>query len=82
MTQDELVKFFSGVHDFDDCCQDSEEWDDALKDKYHWSSKMYDFGCLAIHIVKKIEAEKLPMFINTGWGDASSLFKERLSKGE
>ena len=83
MTQDELIKFFSGMRDFDDCCQDSEEWDAELDEKYHWNeSEMYDFGCLADHIVKKIEAKNLPLFMGTGWGEASGLFKERLAKGE
>lgn len=82
MTQADLIKFFSGVNDFDDCCQDSEEWNDALKKDYNWDSEMYDFTCLATHIVNKIEAINLPMFINTGWGEAADLFKERLSKGE
>jgi len=83
MSTDELVKYFSGVKDFNACLQDDEEWNEELSEKYDWGD-MYDFQSLDKYIVEKIDVKDLPLFMNVEWAsdEAIVLFKERLSKGE
>jgi hypothetical protein len=68
MTPEEIKTFFSGMNNFVDCCQGEEEWHEGLTKKYEWS-EMYNFYPLASHIIKKIAAEDLPLFVNVDWGD-------------
>lgn len=84
-TQEELIKYFSGVSDFSSCCCEEEEWNEALNDKYNWDEvDMYNYQPLAEHIIPRIEFNNLPLFMNVDWGceDYNQMFKERISKGE
>jgi len=84
MSPADLVTFFAGVLDFEDCCQGQEEWSEALQKKHDWNEEMYDFGCLDTHIVKKIAAKDLPLFMNVKWSysEATKIFKDRLTEGK
>jgi hypothetical protein len=83
MTPEEIVKYFSGIKNFTDCCQDCEEWPQALTEDKDWGGDMYEFDCLAKIIIPKIDVKDLPKFINVDWGYGyNDLFKQRLAKGE
>jgi len=86
MSQEELIKYFSGIHDFQDCCTENKEWPESLVEEKDWNEgdSMYDFYPLAKVIIQKIEPQNLPLFMSVDWGldEYNKMFKERISKGE
>ena len=84
-TQEQLIKYFSSVKDFQCCCIEDEEWPEALTEECDgWDSDMYDFASLAAYVIEQIEPVNLPHFVNVDWGysEYNTMFKERLAKGE
>jgi hypothetical protein len=84
MSQEDLIKFFSPIKSFEECCWGGEDWPEALGEDQDWNhvEGMDEFQSLAGHIVSKIETKNLPHFINVDWGYSyNQQFKERLKRG-
>lgn len=79
-TQEQLIKYFSGVKNFYDCCQEwDEEWNEHLCDEQQWNEiAMMDYAPLAGAIIGNIKQHNLPLFLNVDWGEPyNEMFSKR-----
>ena len=81
-TQEQLIKFFSGVKDFHQCLYGDESWCDELVEEFHWDEcPMEEYYPLAGSIIERIETQNLPLFINVNWGkEHNKIFRDRLKE--
>lgn len=86
MSQDDLIRHFSGVKYFPDLFYGSgEDLPQSLIDDYEWNTidNFCEFSPLVFKVISSIEDRNLPLFMNVDWGyDANDEFKERLKNSK
>ena len=78
LSQEDLIKYFSGIKNFTDYVEEEEKVEHEPPFNIN-----YDYFSIARVIVDCISFENLPMFMGVDWVDdeATSLFKEKLAAG-